>query len=145
MHDRSVYLHDRFLLRRAPMQLDQRHVCPPWRHTQIPVELFDLMTLVDLIFSFVLILIHHRFRAPPFMSVRLYRLHYEILQFYQFMIPTEEEHAVRQQVINRITNVINQYLPTASVRKLRTDGLFFYRLRLRLIFMVVIKPACIYR
>lgn len=52
------------------------------------------------------------------MSVRLYRLHYEILQFYQFMIPTEEEHAVRQQVINRITNVINQYLPTASVRKL---------------------------
>lgn len=53
--------------------------------------------------------------APPFMSVRLYRLHFEILQFYQFMIPTEEEHAVRQQVINRITNVINQYLPTASV------------------------------
>jgi hypothetical protein len=46
MHDRSVYLHDRFLLRRTPMQLDQRHVCPPWRHTQIPVELFDLMTLV---------------------------------------------------------------------------------------------------
>ncbi|CAF1254347.1 unnamed protein product [Rotaria magnacalcarata] len=79
------------------MQLDQRNICPPWRHTQIPVELFDLMT------------------APPFMSVRLYRLHYEILQFYQFMIPTEEEHAVRQQVINRITNVINQYLPTASV------------------------------
>jgi hypothetical protein len=35
------------------------------------------------------------------------------------MIPTEEEHAVRQQVINRITNVINQYLPTASVRKIR--------------------------
>ena len=51
------------------------------------------------------------------MSVRLYRLHYEILQFYQFMIPTEEEHAARQQVVNRITNVINQYLPTASVRK----------------------------
>lgn len=97
MHDRSVYLHDRFLLRRTPMQLEQRHVCPPWRHTQLPVELFDLMT------------------APPFMSVRLYRLHYEILQFYQFMIPTEEEHAVRQLVINRITNVIHQYLPTASV------------------------------
>jgi DNA polymerase sigma len=54
--------------------------------------------------------------APPFMSIRLYRLHYEILQFYQFMIPTEEEHAVRQQVVNRITSVINQYLPTASVR-----------------------------
>jgi DNA polymerase sigma len=50
------------------------------------------------------------------MSVRLYRLHYEILQFYQFMIPTEEEHAARQQVVNRITNVINQYLPTASVK-----------------------------
>ena len=49
MHDRSVHLHDRFLLRRAPMQLDQRHVCPPWRHTQIPVELFDLMTFVDLV------------------------------------------------------------------------------------------------
>ncbi|CAF0915447.1 unnamed protein product [Adineta steineri] len=98
MHDRSgVYLHDRFLLRRAPTQIDHRFICPPWRHTQIPVELFDLMT------------------APPFMSVRLYRLHYEILQFYQFMIPTEEEHAVRKQVIDRITNVINQYLPTASV------------------------------
>ncbi len=51
------------------------------------------------------------------MSVRLYRLHFEILQFYQFMIPTEEEHSVRQQVINRITNVISQYIPTASVRK----------------------------
>ena len=46
MHDRSVHLHDRFLLRRTPMQLDQRHVCPPWRHTPIPVELFDLMTCV---------------------------------------------------------------------------------------------------
>ncbi|CAF0728506.1 unnamed protein product [Adineta ricciae] len=98
MHDRTgVCLHDRFLLRRAPAQIDHRFICPPWRHTQIPVELFDLMT------------------APPFMSVRLYRLHYEILQFYQFMIPSEEEHAVRQQVINRITNVINQYLPSASV------------------------------
>ncbi|CAF3609284.1 unnamed protein product [Rotaria socialis] len=98
MHDKStVYLHDRFLLRRTPIQLDQRSLCPPWRHTQIPVELFDLMT------------------APPSMSIRLYRLHYEILQFYQFMIPTEEEHAVRQQVVNRIKSVINQYLPTASV------------------------------
>lgn len=48
MHDRSAHLHDRFLLRRTPMQLDQRHVCPPWRHTQIPVELFDLMTLVSI-------------------------------------------------------------------------------------------------
>ncbi len=80
------------------------------------------------------------------MSVRLYRLHYEILQFYQFMIPTEEEHAVRQQVINRITNVINQYLPTASVRIFRNNeqrtraGTYF-----RLISMVVSKPACIYR
>ena len=45
MHERSnVYLHDRFLLR--PTQLDQRSLCPPWRHTQIPVELFDLMTFV---------------------------------------------------------------------------------------------------
>lgn len=51
------------------------------------------------------------------MSVRLYRLHFEILQFYQFMNPTEEEHAVRQQIINRITEVINQYLPAASVKK----------------------------
>lgn len=50
------------------------------------------------------------------MSVRLYRLHFEILQFYQFMIPTEAEHTVRQQVVNRITDVINHYLPTASVR-----------------------------
>jgi hypothetical protein len=33
------------------------------------------------------------------------------------MIPNEAEHAVRQQVINRITDVINHYLPTASVRK----------------------------
>jgi hypothetical protein len=45
MHDRSnVHLHDRFLLRRTPTQLDQRFICPPWRHTQIPVELFDLIT-----------------------------------------------------------------------------------------------------
>lgn len=47
MHDRgNVYLHERFLLRRTPTQLDQRSKCPPWRHTQIPVELFDLMTFV---------------------------------------------------------------------------------------------------
>jgi hypothetical protein len=109
------------------MQLDQRHVCPPWRHTQIPVELFDLMTLVYILINFFVIhsFIYILFSAPPFMSVRLYRLHYEILQFYQFMIPTEEEHAVRQQVINRITSVINQYLPTASVRKLRKEKLLF--------------------
>jgi len=80
------------------------------------------------------------------MSVRLYRLHYEILQFYQFMIPTEEEHAVRQQVINRITNVINQYLPSASVRKFHKEKQsYFYCFFIRLISMVVIKPACIYR
>ena len=48
MHDRSVHSHDRFHLRRTPMQLDQRHVCPPWRHTPIPVELFDLMTFVEM-------------------------------------------------------------------------------------------------
>jgi hypothetical protein len=85
------------------------------------------------------------FSAPPFMSVRLYRLHYEILQFYQFMIPTDEEHAVRQQVINRITNVINQYLPTASVRKFSKGKKNSYLIFFRLISMVVIKPACIYR
>jgi len=63
------------------------------------------------------------------MSVRLYRLHFEILQFYQFMIPTEEEHSVRQQVINRITNVISQYIPTASVRKKHSKKktIFVYR------------------
>ena len=55
--------------------------------------------------------------APPSMSVRLYRLHFEILQFYHYMIPTEAEHAVRQQVVNRITEVVNHYLPTASVQK----------------------------
>jgi hypothetical protein len=86
------------------------------------------------------------FSAPPFMSVRLYRLHYEILQFYQFMIPTEEEHAARQQVINRITNVINQYLPTASVRKTeKKQNNIIFIIHIRLISMVVIKPACIYR
>lgn len=47
MHERTNFcLNDRFLLRRAPSQVDQRYLCPPWRHTQIPVELFDLMTLV---------------------------------------------------------------------------------------------------
>ena len=56
--------------------------------------------------------------APPSMSIRLYRLHFEILQFYHFMTPTDAEHAVRQQVVNRITDVINRYLPTASVRKI---------------------------
>lgn len=51
------------------------------------------------------------------MSIRLYRLHFEILQFYHFMSPTDAEHAVRQQVVNRITDVINRYVPAASVRK----------------------------
>jgi hypothetical protein len=47
MHDRNgVCLHDRFLIRRAPSQVDPRFICPPWRHTPIPVELFDLMTFV---------------------------------------------------------------------------------------------------
>lgn len=98
MHERNnVCLHDRFLLRHTSSQIDQRYMCPPWRHTQIPVELFDLLT------------------APPMMSVRLYRLHYEILQFYQYMIPNEAEHALRQQVVNHITHVIHQYLPSATV------------------------------
>jgi DNA polymerase sigma len=80
------------------------------------------------------------------MSVRLYRLHYEILQFYQFMIPTDEEHAVRQQVINRISNVINQYLPTASVRKLiMIMKMFIFIIYIRLTSMVAIKRACICR
>ncbi len=65
---------------------------------------------------------------PPSMSVRLYRLHFEILQFYHFMIPTEGEHTVRQQVINRITDVINHYLPTASVRKRRAKNFFQFRM-----------------
>jgi hypothetical protein len=55
--------------------------------------------------------------APPSTSIHLYRLHYEILQFYQFMIPTAPEHAIRQQVIDRICAVIHQYLPSASVRE----------------------------
>lgn len=81
------------------------------------------------------------------MSVRLYRLHFEILQFYQFMIPTEEEHAVRQQIINRITDVVNQYLPTASVRKKnkKYPQITFYDLFLRLMFMEVIKLDYIYQ
>ena len=66
------------------------------------------------------------------------------------MIPTEEEHAVRQQVINRITNVINQYLPTASVKSYKTSwakkqrATFAVFLSSRLISTAVIKPACIY-
>jgi len=79
------------------------------------------------------------------MSIRLYRLHYEILQFYQFMIPTEEEHAVRQQVVNRITNVINQYLPTASVRNRNRFEFLISYFSIRLIFMEVIKLDCIYQ
>jgi hypothetical protein len=79
------------------------------------------------------------------MSVRLYRLHFEILQFYQFMIPTKDEHAVRQQVINRITNVINQYLPTASVRKKFSRENFYFEFFIRLMFMEVIKLDYIYQ
>jgi len=79
------------------------------------------------------------------MSVRLYRLHFEILQFYQFMIPTEEEHAVRQQVINRITSVINQYLPTASVSNRNRFEFLISYFSIRLIFMEVIKLDCIYQ
>lgn len=70
--------------------------------------------------------------APPHASIRLYRLHYEIIQFYLFMIPTDEENAVRQEVIARICDVIRKYLPTASVRVLFIlEYLFFthyYRL-----------------
>jgi len=58
------------------------------------------------------------------MSVRLYRLHYEILQFYQYMIPNEAEHALRQQVVNHITHIIHQYLPGATVRS-------FFRFKLK--------------
>lgn len=49
MHDRSpIYLHERFLLRPTAKQTEQRSTCPPpWRYTQLPVELFDLMTYVE--------------------------------------------------------------------------------------------------
>lgn len=86
---------------RSNVDLENCHssqtIYPPWRQTEIPVELFDLMT------------------APPSTCVRLFRLHYEILKFYHFMIPTPEERAVRQQVIYRIREIILQYLPSAAV------------------------------
>jgi hypothetical protein len=51
MNDRSnVYLHDRFLLRRTTTQIDQRPICPPWRYTPIPVELFPLMALERILY-----------------------------------------------------------------------------------------------
>lgn len=62
------------------------------------------------------------------------------------MIPTEEEHAVRQQVINRITNVINQYLPAASVRTYFIKKIsFVFLFMIRLMYMEVIKRDYIYQ
>ena len=112
----SAQLHDRCLLRPASKHIDQLHRCPPWRYTPIPVELFDLMTCVCNTLTLTLRCRPiFRSRVPPHTPLRLYRLHYEILQFYQFMKPSEEEHAARQQVVNRVTAIIHQYLPTASV------------------------------
>ena len=58
---------------------------------------------------------------------RLLRLHEEILDFYNFMKPRTAEHAMRQEVIARVQEVILRLWPTAEVRTRRnyTKGFFF--------------------
>jgi len=43
------------------------------------------------------------------------RLHEEILDFFNYMAPTEEEHAVRLDVVHRIKTVINKLWSEAVV------------------------------
>lgn len=43
------------------------------------------------------------------------RLHEEILEFYNYMMPTEIEHALRQHVVNRIEQVTKKLWPSARV------------------------------
>lgn len=50
---------------------------------------------------------------------RLLRLHEEILDFYNFMKPRTAEHAMRQEVIARVQEVIKRLWPTAEVRRSR--------------------------
>lgn len=48
---------------------------------------------------------------------RFLRLHEEMLDFYNFMKPRSAEHAMRQEVISRVQEVIKQLWPTAEVRE----------------------------
>lgn len=48
---------------------------------------------------------------------RFLRLHEEMLDFYNFMKPRSAEHAMRQEVISRVQEVIKRLWPTAEVRE----------------------------
>lgn len=45
----------------------------------------------------------------------LYRLHQEIEDFYQYMYPTDTEHRIRGEVIERIEQIIVTMWPEARV------------------------------
>lgn len=45
-----------------------------------------------------------------------YRLHEEVIDFYNFMSPRPEEAAMRKEVVNRIETIIKELWPTADVR-----------------------------
>jgi non-canonical poly(A) RNA polymerase PAPD5/7 len=44
-----------------------------------------------------------------------FRLHQEIKQFYEHMIPTPTEHAIRVQVVSRIEVAVHSLWPNAQV------------------------------
>jgi len=44
-----------------------------------------------------------------------FRLHEEIVDFFNYMSPTEEEHVVRLNVVHRIKTVINNLWPESVV------------------------------
>ncbi|CAF0992181.1 unnamed protein product [Didymodactylos carnosus] len=76
---------------------NEKNIYPVWRKIEIPSKLFDFMACT----------------ISP--TLPLLRLHYEIIQFGEFIKPKSEEAYVRQQVIDRIKNVIHVHVPNAIV------------------------------
>ncbi|CAF0799919.1 unnamed protein product [Didymodactylos carnosus] len=74
-----------------------------WRKIEIPSKLFDFMACT----------------ASP--TIPLLRLHYEIVQFEEFIKPKCEEAYVRQQVVDRIKSVIHEHVPNAILYLPRSD------------------------
>lgn len=52
---------------------------------------------------------------PSLVSLVLYSLHEEIVDFFNFMSPRPEEEAMRRDVVNRMEGVIKDLWPTARV------------------------------
>lgn len=53
--------------------------------------------------------------CPMKCFILVFSLHYEIIDFYNYMSPTPTEHYVRQQVVQRIKHVILALWPHAQV------------------------------